>query len=258
MVDAVRAWEPGIPGVREVLHATFREHAYPVHTHDAWTLLLIDDGAVRYDLDRGAHLAPPASLSVLPPDIPHDGRSAVAGRSFRKRVLYLDAAWLPASLEGAAASRPRLDEDAAAAARAIHAAVLRPGDELAAESQVVMLRERVAAHLGAAPAPRRRDDPLARRLRMLLDDRLTDRVTMAQAARVLAAHPSHLIRAFSTAYGIPPHRYVTARRVDLARRLMVAGSTAADAAARAGFHDQAHLTRHFRRILGTTPAAFAA
>jgi AraC-like DNA-binding protein len=57
---------------------------------------------------------------------------------------------------------------------------------------------------------------------------------------------------------MPPHRYVTGRRVDLARRLLVAGSRPAEAAASAGFHDQAHLTRHFRAFLGTTPAAFVA
>lgn len=258
MVDAVRAWRPRVPGVREVLHATFRDHAYPAHTHDAWTLLLIDTGAVRYGLDRGQHVAPPASLSILPPDIPHDGRSAIAGREFHKRVLYLDAAWLPAAFEGAAASRPELSRDAAAAVRAIHGALRHPGDELAAESRVVMLRERVLSDLGSAPPRPTRDDPLARRLRGLLDDRLTESFTVAEAGRLLGAHPSSLIRAFSRAYGIPPHRYVTGRRIDLARRLMVAGSSAADAAAEAGFHDQAHLTRHFRRILGTTPAAFAA
>ncbi|MGP3533367.1 AraC family transcriptional regulator [Microbacterium sp. RD1] len=258
MVEAVRAWQPGIPDVREVLHATFRDHAYPAHTHDAWTLLLIDAGAVRYGLDRDEHIAAPATLSLLPPDIPHDGRSAVPGRAFRKRVLYLDAGWLPASWEGRAAARPDLGPDAATAARAVHAALRRPGDELAAESAVVLLRDRVAAHLGSAPHPARRDDPLARRLRILLDDRLTETFTVAEAGRMLGAHPSHLIRAFSRVYGIPPHRYVTGRRVDLARRMMVGGSTAADAAAAAGFHDQAHFTRHFRRLLGTTPAAFAA
>jgi AraC-like DNA-binding protein len=258
MVDVVRAWRPRVPGVREVLHATFRDHAYPAHTHDAWTLLLIDTGAVRYGLDRDEHLAQPASLSILPPAIPHDGRSAVPGREFHKRVLYLDASWLPAALEGAAASRPELSADAAGTARAIHAALRHPGDEFAAESGVVVLRERIRRDLGSAPERPTRDDPLARRLRGLLDDRLTESFTVAEAAVLLGAHPSSLIRSFSRAYGIPPHRYVTGRRIDLARRLMVAGSTAAEAAAAAGFHDQAHFTRHFRRILGTTPAAFAA
>ncbi|MFZ8757723.1 hypothetical protein [Microbacterium sp. LMI1-1-1.1] len=35
------------------------------------------------------------------------------------------------------------------------------------------------------------------------------------------------------------------------------GCRPADAAVLAGFHDQAHLTRHFRRVLGVTPAVFA-
>src|SRR3546814_17680612 len=76
MVDAVRAWRPRVPGVREVLHATFRDHAYPAHPHAAWPLLLIDPGAVLYGLARAVHVAPPARLSPLPPGIPPDARPA--------------------------------------------------------------------------------------------------------------------------------------------------------------------------------------
>nr|WP_310206490.1 helix-turn-helix domain-containing protein [Paenarthrobacter nitroguajacolicus] len=46
--------------------------------------------------------------------------------------------------------------------------------------------------------------------------------------------------------------------MDRARRLLLDGRPAAEAAVEAGFHDQSHLTRHFRRVLGTTPGAFAA
>ncbi|MFG6475467.1 AraC family ligand binding domain-containing protein [Microbacterium sp. P06] len=259
MADAVRAWRSGIPGVREVLHATFREHAYPSHTHDAWTVLLIDTGAVRYRLDGSAHIAAPGTLTLLPPHVAHDGRTAEPGREFRKRVLYLDAEWLPAAAVTAAAQRPTIvRRDAAAAARAAHAATTHPGDELAGESAVVALRETVRDHLDGERAPVPNDDPLARRLRALLDDRLTQTFTLAQAGSVLGAHPAHLIRSFSRAYGIAPHRYVTGRRVDLARRWMLAGTAPAEAAALAGFYDQAHLARHFRRVLGATPAVFVA
>ena len=51
---SVRAWKPPSPGIREVFHARFTEHAYPPHTHDDWTLFIVDDGAIRYDLDRRA------------------------------------------------------------------------------------------------------------------------------------------------------------------------------------------------------------
>jgi AraC-like DNA-binding protein len=258
MLESVRAWHPDVPGVREVLHATFGDHVYPAHTHDAWTVLLIDEGAVRFDLDRGEHVAPPSSLSILPPHVPHDGRSAVAGRSFRKRVLYLESDWLPAAAADGAARHPAAGPGAATIARSVHAALAQPGEDLAAETWVLVLRERIASALRAAPRPAARDDPLARRLRVLLDDALPEVPTIADCARMLDTHPSHLVRSFSRAYGLPPHRYVTGRRIDLARRLMLTGARAADAAVQAGFHDQAHLTRHFRRILGTTPAAFAA
>lgn len=257
--ERVRTWHPRVPHVEEVLHATFSAHAYPAHTHDTWTLLLIDAGTVRYDLDRSERIADASTLSILPPDVPHDGRSARDDAGFRKRVLYLDAEWLPPALRGAAADRPLAAPAAARAARSAHAALARPGGELAAESALLVLRERLFDDLGRVePGRIVSDDPLARRLRRLLDDRLAETFTLAEAGSILNAHPGHLVRAFSRAYGIAPHRYVTGRRVDLARRLLARGMRPAEAAAAAGFHDQAHLARHFRRVLGSTPAAFAA
>ena len=256
MVDHVRAWQPAVPSLREVYHARF-DHAYPMHTHDDWAVMLVDDGAVAYGLDRGDHHATPAGLTVLPPGVPHDGHSAIDGKGYRKRVLYLDPDWLPAGAQGLAVPRPTLPSpDALVAARKVHAALEEPGDLMAAEHWLITVRDHVRAHLGR-PTRSVRDVPLARRLRALLDDRLTESFTIAAAAAELDTHPSHLVRVFSQTYGIAPHRYLVGRRVDLARRLLVDGHRPAEAAALAGFHDQAHLTRHFRRILGVTPAAFA-
>src|ERR671911_239937 len=53
--EHVRAWQPALPGVREVFHARFVEHRYPPHTHDTWTVLIVDQGAIRYDLDNREH-----------------------------------------------------------------------------------------------------------------------------------------------------------------------------------------------------------
>ncbi|WP_346011255.1 AraC family ligand binding domain-containing protein, partial [Streptomyces sp. SID337] len=62
----VTAWRPQVPGVVEVFHAHFTEHAYPMHVHDVWTLLIVDDGAVRYDLDRRERGTPRGTVSLLP------------------------------------------------------------------------------------------------------------------------------------------------------------------------------------------------
>ena len=41
-----------------------------------------------------------------------------------------------------------------------------------------------------------------------------------------------------------------------ARRLLDSGVRPADVAAEVGFTDQAHLNRHFKRIVGVPPAAY--
>ena len=257
MGNSVHAWHPAVPYVREVLHATFEDHSYPAHTHTEWTVLLIDRGAVTYSLDRTEHLAPPSSITLLPPHVPHDGRSAVGRESFRKRVLYLSEDWLPRAAADAAVAQPRLlDPAALTAVIGIHAALSSPGDEAAAESGVLALRDHVLTQLGTPPSVAH-DAPLARRLRELLDEHLSEQLTIADAARSLGVHPGHLVRAFSKAYGIAPYRYVTGRRVDRARRLLLDGVPPSEAAVMAGFHDQSHLSRHFERVLGATPGAFA-
>jgi AraC-like DNA-binding protein len=253
MADQVRTWLPDLPDVRSVLHAVFEQHAYPVHTHDDWTVLLVDEGAVSYDLARRSHRAQPSSITLLPPDVPHDGRSATRGVPFRKRVLYMDRSWLPARWAQAAIERPEVGEVALVRqVAAVHRDLVAHGAEARIEDRLHRLRETLLLHLGV-PTRTVRDAPLAAGLRALLDDRLAENVTMAEAGRLLGAHPSHLIRTFSQAYGISPHRYVVGRRVDLARRLLLAGRRSADVAVEAGFHDQAHLTRHVRRVLGLTP-----
>ena len=255
----VTAWRPPVPGIAEVFHAHFTDHAYPSHTHDAWTLLLVDDGAVRYDLDRREHHARHGLVTLLPPHVPHDGRSATPA-GFRQRVVYLDTAALGLDLVGAAVDRPAFpDPVLRRRVHQLHGVLLRPGEELQAESRLALIRDRLGQHLrrqvsAAAPV---RDRGLAGRLRDLLDARVAGGVALDEAARELGAHPTQLVRAFTREFGMPPHRYLTGRRVDLARRLLLDGRRPAEVATAAGFYDQAHLTRHFRRVLGTSPARYA-
>ena len=98
---------------------------------------------------------------------------------------------------------------------------------------------------------------LADRLRDLLDARTVDGPGLAEAGELLGAPPTRLVRCFTRRHGLPPHRYLTGRRLDRARRLLLDGMPAAQVAPAVGFYDQAHLTRHFRRLLATTPAAYA-
>jgi len=256
--DVVRAWDPHLPGVSEVFHARFVNHAYPLHTHDVWTLLVIDAGAVRYDLDHREHRAWTSVVTLLPPQVAHDGRSAVHG-GFRKRVIYLDSDMIGDHLIGRAVDRPELD-DRRLRLRIdqLHSVLNDPGEILQAQSRLALITDRLRWHLRGRPesGPTDQQPSLAGTLRDLLDEHLHDGLDLSEAAVRLGTGSSQLIRAFTREFGLPPHRYLTGRRIEQARRLLLAGMPVADVATEVGFYDQAHLTRHLRRMLGTTPASY--
>ena len=141
----------------------------------------------------------------------------------------------------------------------LHDALLCADDALDAETRLAFVVERIRASFGidetlaADLAP----PDVADALRAFLDTRLFERVTLAEASTAVGATPTQAARAFSTAFGISPHVYVTGRRLDAARARILDGVPLADVAASVGFYDQAHLTRRFKRFLGVTPGRFA-
>ncbi|MEU6762628.1 AraC family transcriptional regulator [Streptomyces sp. NPDC046853] len=256
---SITAWRPAVPGIAEVFHAHFTDHAYPAHTHDTWDLMILDDGAVDFALDRRRHDATgTANVLLLPPGVPHDGRTVTAS-GFRKRVLYLDDSVLPRRLVGGAVDGPILD-DALLRHRIhqLHTSLGHPGDTFEAESRLSFVRERLHVHLDALRprTPGREANRLAVKLRELLDSRIPAGLSLHEAAAALHAHPTHLIRCFRQTYGLPPHTYLTGKRIDRARHLLLEGLRPADVATAVGFHDQAHLNRHFTRHVGTTPGRY--
>jgi len=254
----VRAWRPPVPGVHEVFHARFVDHVYPRHTHEAWTVFVVDAGAIRYDLETRHRGVAGARVTLLPPHLVHDGRAA-GSAGYRKRVLYLGTEVLPETLIGPSVDRPDIEDPAVVRGVVdLHLALEDPSEALEAESRLALVAGALARHLGMrSPAPARPEHELAVALRALLDEHRFEPVTLAEAGRVLHASPGHLVRSFTRTFGIAPHRYVIARRVDAARARLLDGEPVADVAVGVGFHDQAHLTRHFRRHVGTTPGRFA-
>ncbi|MFB9966367.1 helix-turn-helix transcriptional regulator [Sinosporangium siamense] len=255
----VAVWRPQVAGVTEVFHAYFTDHVYPMHSHETWTLLLIEDGVVRYNLDRHEHSALNDRVTLLPPHVAHNG-TPVTSRGFRKRVIYLDSALLGEQHIGTAVDRPDIQDPLLRLRiRELHNVLTVRGEELESESRLTLVCDRLHHHLGhhTSGLTRRDQSRLAHRLRALLHARLPGALSLQQAAATLHAHPAHLIRAFTREFDIAPHQYVTACRIDRARRLLLEGHPPSEVATLTGFYDQPHLTRNFTRILGVAPGRYA-
>jgi AraC-like DNA-binding protein len=85
---------------------------------------------------------------------------------------------------------------------------------------------------------------------------LQHNVSIDDIAKVANMSKYHFIRQFRQQFGITPHQYVLSCRVNLARRIIESGKSLNQAAFEAGFADDSHLNRHFKRIYGLTPKRF--
>ena len=95
-----------------------------------------------------------------------------------------------------------------------------------------------------------------RRAMEYLRERLGDSITLDDLADYADLDKFHLCRAFRAQVGMPPHTYLTHLRIARAKELLLRGVRASDVAPLVGLYDQAQLTRHFRRLVGTTPARY--
>jgi AraC family transcriptional regulator len=95
-----------------------------------------------------------------------------------------------------------------------------------------------------------------RRVLELIDANLDAKLTVETLAREVGLSVAHFSRAFKETMGRAPHQFLLTMRLDRARRLLeTPGITLAVVARHAGFADQSHLTRVFKREYGITPGA---
>jgi AraC-like DNA-binding protein len=94
-------------------------------------------------------------------------------------------------------------------------------------------------------------------VRRFLDERFTERLSLAEAAMVAGVHPVYLGRAFRCHYGCSIGEYLTRRRMELARRLIAQGDLSlTQIAVASGFYDQGHFSNKFKKYHGMSPSDF--
>jgi len=93
--------------------------------------------------------------------------------------------------------------------------------------------------------------------RDLLESRFDQAISLTAIARTAGVHPVYFASAFRRAYGCSVGEFIRRRRVDFARdQLAQQDASLACIAVAAGFADQSHFTRTFKRFTGMTPLEY--
>jgi AraC-like DNA-binding protein len=268
--DWARYWRADSVPV-EAMHAHFTSHVYHRHSHESYSFGVTETGAQAFACRHGRHVSGRGMVMAFNPDDPHDGHAADEG-GFTYRMVHIwpeffaSLAGMPLPLFGS----PVIEDPAVAASvRALHVTLTGPTTELERYERLTETATLLAGY-ASTRIPARRPAPLsardgaqgpdrrvAGRIRELLHDGTAD-LTVDDLATAAGCSRYAAYRAFTQAYGLAPSDYQRQLRVRAARRLLIAGVSPARAAAEAGFADQAHLTRWFRRYYGVTPGAYRA
>jgi AraC-like DNA-binding protein len=97
----------------------------------------------------------------------------------------------------------------------------------------------------------------ARKVLDYIDTHISSRVLLADLCALVWRSEAHFSRSFKGTFGCSPHVFVIRRRVELAANYMLqTDMSLSDIALGCGFVDQAHLCKHFRVVVGETPAAW--
>ncbi len=96
-----------------------------------------------------------------------------------------------------------------------------------------------------------------RRAKEILSVHLDGGISLQEVARECHLSMSHFSRQFHRTTGLPPHKWLLTRRIEVAKEnLGDRRMSLSDVAAACGFADQSHLTRVFTRMVGVSPGAW--
>jgi AraC family transcriptional regulator len=111
--------------------------------------------------------------------------------------------------------------------------------------------ERFQQYLGGLPKHK------LRRVTEFIEENLERDLTLAEIAGIAELSPFHFARSFKQSTGSTPIQFLTQRRIDLAKRLLVDSELPiVEIGLRAGFKNQSHFTTLFRKITAMTPKAY--
>lgn len=243
-----------------------REIRYAKHAHEAFSIGIVTNGRCSYLNGKKRECIGAGSVVLMNPG---DVHACNPGHDelWSYRMLYVDLPWLIGIQEDLGVSeshrfRPFLTT--ATTQPALYALLHRFYDILT-DRQAEHLQKHDAALTfmvamqqalcpGPALVPRGHRGLL--RAAEFIRYNYARSVKLDEICSAADLSPSYLIRAFKEEYGLTPHAYLINCRIEFSRSQLRRGRSIAEVALAAGFSDQAHLQRSFKKLVAATPGQY--
>jgi AraC-like DNA-binding protein len=244
-----------------------RKVCYAPHCHETFSIGAITAGASTYFNGDAQERIARGTLVLINPQTVH-ACNPIDGRPWSYLMFYVDAGWLGALQHELGVSSDdsfipyapiqSSDPELFNGLTQLYATLLDPqADTLHKQSAAVEYFTLLQQTLAPAPVESR-PEPLQqlRRAADYIAEYCTEALRLEDICQAAELSPSYLIRTFKQHYGMTPHAYLLNRRIQRSQHWLRQGLDLAEVALAAGFADQAHFQRTFKRQLAATPGQY--
>jgi len=264
-----RFWRDGaLPFIEARAVHDGRKVRYAKHAHETFSIGIVTNGHCTYLNGKTRQCIGAGSVVVMNPGDAHACNPS-DDELWSYRMLYVEVPWLIGIQQDLGISRNhhfRPFSTTATAQPRLYTGLDRLYDVLTDEQAECLEKHSAALAFMAAvqqalnPAPdlpRHGHRGLVRAAEFIRDNHARS-LKLDEICSAADLSPSYLIRAFKDKYGLTPHAYLTNCRIEFSRSELRRGRPIAEVALAAGFSDQAHLQRSFKKLVAATPGQYRA
>jgi len=252
----------------EMVEANYHHHNFSKHSHETYTINIIERGCQRF-LSAGKNfIAPEHSIIFVNADEVHTGQSGTqSGWSYRgispsetqfsklARDIGLSHDFAPYFTNAVVEDKQMANE-----LHILFNTLTHSNNSLLRESMLYDVLTRLMLKHGKNTKQVKKQQTSNLKLawvQQYIHEHLEENVSLEHLANIINFTPFHLVRQFQKYYGLPPHAYQIQQRLQQSKVLLQQGDKVAQVAAQMGFYDQSHFHRHFKRANGIAPSQYA-
>ncbi len=269
-VDTIEVWRPTDLPHLELRRGFGVSRPVPRHWHEEYQFCLVQLGSGELKYRGASYLTPPASLFMVHPGEVHSNLAhGSAGCSYRTmfvgpelmrtaaaEVFGRDSSVLPFFPATVTSDTDIIDKYLS-----VHYAMEQPSSALKRENALLDLLAGLMCRFADRSATSRSAGRERRAMKVAsayLREHFAENISLTKLAQLAGLSPFHFGRVFTQEFGMPPHAFQTQLRVSRAKSLLRLGWPIAAVACEAGFADQSHLNRHFKRLVEPSPGRYRA
>lgn len=242
-----------------IVAGSFGQFVFSKHFHEEYTLGFLTGGREEFAIGNRVYQLGTGSTYFLNPGDSHSSGPADR-KGWAYRSIYLDSGWLRSMMQQDSSVGEMRFHTGASSTKAHSQLASRlmhdlHGSKCRLEQETTLIGTMSQLLSVSTERESGKDDDRVTRMREFLGDQVEESFSLTQLAAEVEWHPMHALVMFRKKYGITPNAYLISCRLNRAVRLIMNYMPLVEVAVAAGFYDQSHLTRHFVRAFGTTPAA---